>query len=204
MSMDAIIRIETSRGRKFSEEEAARLREVGESLNIRDDDALWPLLAALEYQRVFYEALPDKIAGASSEILQGIAVAAEKESSAAQARLTESVVEQAKRLSVKIHYATLLPMGMAALVCLLAYGSLLLWAGYCIGSEQPQPRALWLHMPSGCLIGGLCLATGLFCGFMTARRFAEAEKGWGKNLLVTLGFLLAGTVICSLSVWGFA
>lgn len=116
MSMDAIFRIEQSRGQKLSEEEAARLRGVGEALNLRDDDALWPLLAALEYQRVFYEALPDKIAGASSEILQGIATAAEKESAAAQARLTESVVEQAKPLSVKIQYATLLPIAMAALV----------------------------------------------------------------------------------------
>ena len=62
------------------------------------------------------DQLPDKIAGASSEILQGIATAAEKESAAAQARLTESVVEQAKPLSVKIQYATLLPIAMAALV----------------------------------------------------------------------------------------
>ena len=102
MSMDAIFRIEKARGQKFSEEEAARLRKVGDELDLRDDDALWPLLAVLEYQRVFYEALPDKIAGTSSEIMQGIAVAAEKESAAAQARLTESVVEQAKQLSVKI------------------------------------------------------------------------------------------------------
>lgn len=200
MSMDAIFRIEQSRGQKLSEEEATRLRGVGEALNLRDDDALWPLLAALEYQRVFYEALPDKIAGASSEILNGIAAAAEKEAAAAQARLTESVVEQAKQLSVKIQYATLLPMGMAALVCLLAYGSMLLWAGYSIGTGQTQPPALWLRMPSGWLIGGLCLATGLFCGAVTARRFAGAEKGWGKSLFVTFGFLLAGAVIFSLSI----
>lgn len=200
MSMDAIFRIEQSRGQKLSEEEATRLRGVGEALNLRDDDALWPLLAALEYQRVFYEALPDKIAGASTEILQGIAVAAEKESAAAQARLTESVVEQAKRLAVEIQYATLLPLGVAALVCLLAYGSLLLWAGYSIGTGQTQPAALWLHMPSGWLISGLCLATALFCCCMTARRFAESERGWGKGLLITLGFLLVGAVICSLSL----
>ena len=204
MSADAITRIENMRGGKLSEEEAARLRKIGESLNLRDDDALWSVLAALEYQRVFYEALLGKISGTATEILQGIAIAAEKESAAAQARLTESVVEQVKRLSTKIQYATLLPLGMTALVCLLAYGSLLLWAGYSIGKGETPPPALWLQMPSGWLIGGLCLATGLFCGIVTARRFAESETGWVKNMLIALGFLLAGAVIFSLSMWGFA
>ena len=59
MSADAITRIEQARGRKFTEAEAARLREIGTSLNLRDDDAVWSILAALEHQRVFYEALPE-------------------------------------------------------------------------------------------------------------------------------------------------
>jgi hypothetical protein len=200
MSTDAINRIEMIRGQKLSEEEATRLRGVGEALNLRDDDALWPLLAALEYQRVFYEALPDKIAGASAEIQQGIAAAAEKESVVAQARLTESVVEQAKRLSVKIQYATLLPIAMAALICLLAYGSLLLWAGFQIGSGQAQPLALWLQMPSGLLMGGLCLGTRLLCGVVTARSFVGEEKGWYRSALVATVFLLTGAVSFCLGV----
>jgi preprotein translocase subunit SecY len=44
----------------------------------------------------------------------------------AQARIADCVVEQAKKLSLKINYASLLPMGMAALIYLLAYGSMLL------------------------------------------------------------------------------
>ena len=31
--------------------EAALLREFGNRLNLREDGALWPLLAAMEYQR---------------------------------------------------------------------------------------------------------------------------------------------------------
>ena len=124
MSADAITRIEQTRGRKFTVAEAARLREIGSSLSLRDDDAVWSILAALEYQRTFYEALPEKIAGASKDVLQGITLAAEKETAAAQAKLTKSVVEQAQKLSVELNYATLLPMGIAALVCVLAFGSL--------------------------------------------------------------------------------
>ena len=39
MSMDAIINLEEALGRKFTEQESARLREIGRQLHLRDDDA---------------------------------------------------------------------------------------------------------------------------------------------------------------------
>ncbi|MFR0875282.1 MAG: hypothetical protein ACLSHC_12300 [Bilophila wadsworthia] len=60
MSMDSVIELGKACGRELSQAEAARLREVGSRLHLREDDALWPLLAAMEYQRVYYEALPGK------------------------------------------------------------------------------------------------------------------------------------------------
>ena len=60
MSLDDMIDLGKMCGRELSEAEAARLREVGSRLNLREDDALWPLLAALEYQRIYYEALPER------------------------------------------------------------------------------------------------------------------------------------------------
>ena len=200
MSADAITRIEKLRRQKLSEEEAARLRGIGDALNLRPDDAVLDILAAMEYQRVFYEALPEKIAGASTEILRGFSVAAEKEASAAQARLADSVVEQAKKLSVKINYASLLPMGLTALICLLAYGSLLLWAGFCIGSGRAHPPELMLRMPSGLIMGGLCLTGGILLGVRAAKDFAEGEKGWHKAMLAALALLLPGGVITSLAL----
>ena len=95
MSMDSVIELGKACGRELSQAEAARLREVGSRLHLREDDALWPLLAAMEYQRVYYEALPEKIAGASRAIMDGMAAAAEKETAAAQAKLTDSVVKEA-------------------------------------------------------------------------------------------------------------
>ena len=103
MSLDDMIDLGKVCGRELSEAEAARLREVGSRLNLRDDDALWPLLAAMEYQRIYYEALPEKIAGASRAIMDGMAAAAERETAAAQARLTESVVKEAQNLASKFN-----------------------------------------------------------------------------------------------------
>ena len=78
MSMDTVIDLGKACGRELSEAEAARLLEAGSRLNLREDDALWPLLAAMEYQRIYYEALPEKIAEASRAIMEGMAAAAEK------------------------------------------------------------------------------------------------------------------------------
>ena len=130
MSMDDMIDLGKACGRRLSEAEAARLREVGNRLNLREDDALWPLLAAMEYQRVYYEALPKKIAAASRTIMDGMAAAAERETAAALAKLTDSVVQEAQNLASKIQYGKLVPIWLLALICLLAYGSLMLWAGF--------------------------------------------------------------------------
>lgn len=198
MSMDDMIDLGKACGRKLSEAEAARLREVGNRLNLREDDALWPLLAAMEYQRVYYEALPKEIAAASKTIMDGIAAAAEKETAAAQARLTDSVVREAQNLASKIQYDRLVPMGLLALICLLAYGSLMLWAGFRIDTGRNIPLVAILHMPSGWLISGLCLAVGLFCGVLSAKSFVEEKKGIWKQGISALLLIFTG---CSMFVY---
>jgi len=200
MSADAITRIEKLRGFKFSEEEATRLHEIGGALNLRDDDAVWSLLAALEYQRTYYEGLPAKIAGASTSILQGITEAAEAEARRAQSTLAESVVEQARKLSLRINMETLLPMGLAALVCQLAYGSLLMWAGFRLGSGQANSPEWLLRVPSGFLMAGLLFAGGLLIVVPAGKAFAEGDKGWLKKTLIAASLLVPGAVILSLAV----
>ena len=198
MSLDDMIDLGKACGRKLSEAEAARLREVGNRLNLREDDALWPLLAAMEYQRVYYEALPKEIAAASKTIMDGIAAAAEKETAAAQARLTDSVVREAQNLASKIQYDRLVSMGLLALICLLAYGSLMLWAGFRIDTGRNIPLVAILHMPSGWLISGLCLAAGLFCGVLSAKSFVEEKKGIWKQGISALLLIFTG---CSMFVY---
>ena len=195
MSLDDMIDLGKACGRELSQAEAARLREVGSRLNLREDDALWPLLAAMEYQRIYYEALPEEIAGASRAIMDGMAAAAERETAAAQARLTKSVVKEAEYLASKIQYGRLLPLWLLALICLLAYGSLMLWAGFRIDTGRDLPLAAVLHMPAGWLISGLCLAAGVFCGGVAAKEFAEAEMGWWRKGSIAILFVMLGAFV---------
>ncbi len=125
-----------------------------------------------------------------------MAAATEKETAAAQAKLTDSVVKEAQNLASKIQYGKLVPMWLLALICLLAYGSLMLWAGFRIDTGRNMPLVAVLHMPSGWLISGLCLAAGVFCGGVAAWEFAEAETGWWRKGITAFGFTTVGVIVC--------
>jgi hypothetical protein len=197
MNTEQIKRLEKLLDRELSGEEAGRLGRIQSILDIQDHDSLWAILAAMEYQRTYYEELPQKIAAASTEILQGISVAAEKEMGRAQSLLAESVAEQARKMSLRLNVETLLPLGVLALVCLLAYGSLLLWAGYCLGTGYVQDMTLILRVPSGFLMSALCLAGSLFLGVHAGREFAVEGKGWRKKTMVALAMLVLGGFVVS-------
>ena len=199
MNKEKIGHIEKLLGRELSEEEQKRLARIQDILGIADNDALWDILIALEYQRTFYEALPEKISGASGAILGQLSAAADTEVAHAQSRLAEAVVEHAKNLSAKMKLSALVIPGLGALTALLLYGCLLMWAGYSIGAgglqNQTQPLAMLLRMPVGVLLGGLCFSGGVFSGVMAAKDFAAGYVGWKKKLLIFCGASFAGSWI---------
>ena len=122
-------------------------------------------------------------------------VAAEKETAAAQARLTDSVVREAQNLASKIQYDRLVPMGLLVLICLLAYGSLMLWAGFRIDTGRDMPLAAVFQMPSGWLISGLFLSTSVFFFISATKTFAIGKKEWLKTGALAMGFIISGIVI---------
>lgn len=200
MDAQRINRLERLLERELSTKEKERLRRIQDVLGIKSDDGIWDVLIAMEYQRNYYDELPEKISSAAAEIINNLSQAAENEVTKAQGRLAESVVKQAEKLSLKTHVNTWIMWGVFALVLLLLYGGLLLWAGYGMGSGQTQPPALILRMPVGAIVGALGLSGGIFLGVMAAREFAEGHAQWRKRLLVALGCLVSGGVIFSLAV----
>jgi hypothetical protein len=60
MNAEKIRQLETLLERELAPDEIERLRRVRDILHIADNDALWDMLTAMEYQRAFYEALPGK------------------------------------------------------------------------------------------------------------------------------------------------
>ena len=203
MNVDAeqMTRLERLLDRVLSGEEKERLRRIKDTLGIADNDGIWEIIIAMEYQRNYYDELPEKIALTTAEILQNISQVAENEVALAQGRLAESVVRQAEKLSVKSHIHTLLLWGALAIFLVLLYGGLLMWAGFSIGSGQPQPPALLLQMPVGVIMGALCFGVGIFWGVLAAKDFAEGDVKWRKFMLAALGCMLPGGWILSLTAF---
>ncbi|MBQ9368068.1 MAG: hypothetical protein IJT83_09825 [Victivallales bacterium] len=175
-------------GRALTETEMERLREISSRLNLRSDDALWPLLAAMEYQRVYYETLPEKIANASREVMDNITSVANKVTAASQAKLTESVVKEAHYLARTTNYAQITTMVFFSVVGVLLFGSLMFWAGHQIGAKVTMPLPEFMCMPSGWLISGCSAMGGLFCLYETVKKLFVEESGWWKYAIVA--FLL--------------
>ena len=173
-------------GRALTETEMERLREISSRLNLRSDDALWPLLAAMEYQRVYYEALPEKISKTSREVMDNITSVAEKVTAASQAKLTESVVEEARYLARSTNYAQITTMVFISVVGVLLFGSLMFWAGHQIGAKVTMPLGNIMRMPSGWLIAGCSVMGGLFCFYQAAKKLFVEETGWWKYAIVAI------------------
>ncbi|WP_291447886.1 hypothetical protein [Desulfovibrio sp.] len=201
METQKIAHFETLLGRELTVEEKDRLRRIKDTLQIADNDALWDVIIALEYQRKYYDELPEKISSAAAEILNGLSQAAEKEIALAQGRLAESVVEQAKKMSLKMHVQSWIQWGVFALLLLMLYGSLLLWAGYSIGSGQTHHPAMLLRMPVGVLIGALCFGCGIWGSILAAKDFSEGKVVWRKRLLMAFCCLLPGAWMFSLALF---
>ena len=69
MEGEAFARLEKLLGRELEQSEKERLQRIQDVLKIGPNDALWSIIAALEYQRSYYEELPQQIRTSTEEIL---------------------------------------------------------------------------------------------------------------------------------------
>ncbi len=182
--------------RKKEQEE--RLRKVAASLQIREDDALWPLLQALEYQRAFYVELPDRIGSVSNKIIDNMKEAARTEAATAQANLTKSVVAEAKYLASKIQWSEVLPMLIMGIIAMFAYSALCMWAGFQLGAREVRPIQDFLLIPWTplvCLGIGLC---GVFYLLPSLKKLCDQEEYAGWHCLAATVIIIGSVVILNL------
>lgn len=87
-------------GKQPTEAARQRLHRMKKALRLKDDDAMWTILIALESYQELYEEMPDRITAKADELLSSL-----KTASAAIA--AASMAEQQKKLSAAIAEATL-------------------------------------------------------------------------------------------------
>jgi len=187
MAVSAIKHLERMRGNKVTCEEYHRLTMMQQALNLKDDDAVWMLFLAMEYQKSFYETLPKKISDTTSELLRRVRETADHEAANAQNRLIQSVIEQTEKLTARVHIMPLMPIYLLIILCLMAFGSLTYWAGLCAGLGKPLPLEEVLNIPAGTVLGGMTLTAITFCLGEAFWKIAYDQKGWLLPIVVALG-----------------
>ena len=116
-------------GRQTSDEERARLYRLRDALGLRDNDAFWSIVMALEYYDSFFRAYPEKLAEETARAIENaraaFAVAAEKEAAEVERVLSERVAETSVKIARKLAER---PVGLhrvtTALAAAVAFGAL--------------------------------------------------------------------------------
>jgi len=200
-------------GRQPSEPERQRLYRLRDGLGLRDNDAFWSIVMALEHYDSFFRAYPEKLAEETSRSIESaraaFAVAAQSEVAQVQrvlcAKVAETSVEIARKLAerpVRVHQVT---VAMAAVV---AFGALCLRAGYSLGTSdrpfwaervdglRPSTRmlAMVLSVPAGWMIFALLVPVAVYgarAGWAIARdavaNMSDKAVGWSLVVISVVG-----------------
>lgn len=198
MAFDAPIDMKKFCDGKLTPEQEARVREVAVGLQIREDDAVWQLLEAMEYQRIFYEKLPKRIEDTSGKLLKNIKETAEAEVAKSKTELTKSIVQEARYLASKIQWSEVLPLLIVGIISMFAYTALSMWAGFQLGAGEIRPiRDVLLipWTPLVCLGIGLC---GVFYLLPSLKKLCDQEEYAGWHCLAATVIIIGSVVVLNL------
>jgi hypothetical protein len=212
-------------GRQATPEQRERLHRLREALGLRDNDAFWSIVMALEYYDAFWRQYPAQFAEQAAQTIEraraAITVAAQNEAARVQrplsAQAAETRVAVARRLadrSVPVHHGGFL---LAAAV---GFGALCVHAGYHLASTEgaiaaphgsslrgtPGVIASVLSVPAGWMIFAFLLpavAYGVRAGWrVIADPLAEPRDkafGWLLVALCATGSVACASLIAQLT-----
>lgn len=125
-------------GRQPSDKEVERLYRVKNALNIRDNDAMWMILMALESYDTLYSKYPALIAGQVDVVIEKqrelIAEIVDAESKKALSTLSSAVAQTSQLVATKVADTARWQAWGWVCVGLIAFGALCLTAGVVLGS----------------------------------------------------------------------
>jgi hypothetical protein len=212
-------------GRSASEEERMRLYRLRDALGLRDNDAFWSIVLALEHYDSFFRAYPDKLAAKTTECIDRacdtFAAAARQEAARAERMLAERVaqtsVEIARKLAEqpwRVHRIT------AALASVVALGALCVHAGYSLAlADKPfwvartgvapgaaRVLAIVLSLPAGWMMFALLLPAAAYGAKHGWRLAADATSdgydralGWCLFAVCVAGGLASAVMLAKLT-----
>lgn len=207
MSNDLGVSFERLLGRQPSDAERQELYRVRDALDLKNNDALWLVLIALQHYQDLYKGIPADIERASRAAASGAAERAQGQISEAVGQLVPSVSEAVQRAA---HTAMAkVEVGKSALT-LAAAGvmmGLVMLLAMSLGSNLPialaNGQAQWrdVILMIGLLGGAGAAAPGLFLlAFSGNYQDGWPDRPWkwlcmGLGMFVVAGLLMAGIIL---------
>lgn len=200
-------------GRKASEKEIQSLYRVKNALKIRDNDALWVMLMALESYDTLYRKYPTMIAEQVKHIVDDqrllMASIADAETKKALGSLADAVSKTSASIAVRLAEASRWLSWGWAWVTFTGFGVLCVFVGYVLGSgrmpwwagasaNQPPLAAIFgalARTPAGWVA-----ATGATAATLTAAWRAREDLKQGRRPELLLG-ALALSVLSAVFLW---
>ncbi len=132
-------------GRQPTDTERQQLYRVRDALGLKNNDALWLVLMALQHHQTQFDEVPERIEGAVNSILNNARKTAEAEilktSSKIHGELVTSVAETAKQVARATSGKSMSQWVIGAVCASLFVLCLALVAGYQIGSSSATNRS---------------------------------------------------------------
>lgn len=211
-------------GRSASDEERARLYRLRDALGLRDNDALWSIVIALEHYDSFFRAYPDKVAEKTAQSIDNaraaFAAAARLEAAQVERLLSERVAQTSVEIARKLAEEPWRPHRITAvLAAVVAFGALCVHAGYSLAlTDKPfwvarsesasglsRLLAILLSIPAGWMIFALLLPAAGYGARQGWRLAGDAVADWSDKVLgwTLLVVCMMGSVACAilLAVW---
>jgi hypothetical protein len=184
-------------GRQASEAERTRLYRLRDALGLRDNDAFWSIVMALEHYDAFFRQYPAQLAVETARSIESarvaFAMAAEKEAAQVERVLSERVAETSVQIARKLAER---PVGLhrvtTVLAAVVAFGGLCVRSGYSLASAEkpfwvtkeanlgvlPKVLSVALAVPAGWMVFALLLPAavhGARAGWRVAADSAAEE-----------------------------
>jgi hypothetical protein len=212
-------------GRQASEAERTRLYRLRDALGLRDNDAFWSIVMALEYYDSLFRAYPDELAEKTAQSIDharaAFAAAAKQEAVHVERLLSERVAQTSVEIARKLAEEPWRPHRITPLLAaVVAFGSLCVHAGYSLAlADRPfwvarsestsgllRSLAMVLSLPAGWMMFALLLPAAMYGARHGWRLAADAMSdgfdkvfGWCVLLLCVTGALACAAMLATLT-----
>jgi hypothetical protein len=191
-------KIEVLLGRPLNEEELGKIKKIPQEKGASKGSPPWLFFVAMQFAEELAKRLNETQQQSADEAATGKQQPSEPERKTSCSAGKTISVEKGNPPPLELSFP-LLACAVSALFLLLVDGSLMLWAGICLGKGKVMPPVWLLKMPVGILLSPLLVAVGIYCGIRGGKYYSKDAPEWRKWAAVSATCLLGGSILLGLT-----